>query len=226
MRVARESERAEIFHFAIERPLLKTTRDEKKIRRANATASAACPMGETRGRTRAGSEGPARCADERPPRTSTHLSLQKRAIPRHSRSFRLKESLKDRIFKRLISMSIFARVARLGRWRWATSVVLVGAACVPVLAATLLIPSEISAPWDGRTRRPEARGGAETGKGSSRPKRALRSARPFAPEPSPLGAPNQDEPAPSTPEPRNETGSAHGHFVPTGETDDSQPLVP
>jgi hypothetical protein len=124
-------------------------------------------------------------------------------------------------------MSAFARLARLGRWRWGTSVVLVGAACVPVLAATLLIPSEISAPWDGSTRRPEARSGAETlVKGSHRPKRALRSARPFTPEPSPVGAPDQNEPTPSPPEPHDEPRNAYGHFVPTGETDDSQPLRP
>ncbi|HEX6277179.1 MAG TPA: hypothetical protein VFZ53_29260 [Polyangiaceae bacterium] len=116
-------------------------------------------------------------------------------------------------------MSVLAHLARLGRWRWATSVLLVGAACVPVLAATLLIPSEIVAPWDGGKRRPEARSGAEPAQQRS----SLRSKRAFEATRSRRPAPQSDEERPGTAAATNDTSpSTHGRFVPEGERDASE----
>ena len=120
------------------------------------------------------------------------------------------------------------RLARFVRWRWTTTAGLVAIASIPLIAATLLVPEEITLfSGDGgsiQSPRPEGR---------TQPRASI------------AAIEHEMQPAanvtatPSAPRPRTPFASASkpgevaairartgGPFVPLGETDDSQPVEP
>jgi hypothetical protein len=123
-------------------------------------------------------------------------------------------------------------LAKLARWRWACTVGLVAAACLPVAAATLLIPAEIAPPWGahaGPLRLPSLTKSVRAHT-ASLSEVELETQTPMSPEvvaAAPTRAPMTTPTTASQPgatEGRVTRAPARSFFVPLGETDDSQPV--
>ena len=120
-------------------------------------------------------------------------------------------------------------LAKLARWRWACTVGLVAAACLPVAAATLLIPADIAPPWGahaGSLRLPSLTKSVRANT-ASLSEVELETPTPVSPEVVAAAPTRAPMPTPTTASQGRVTRApARGFFVPLGETDDSQPVEP